>query len=47
MVLLSDPTKARTRLGWEATVSIEEGVDRTARWLETHGHLYNPERYHV
>ena len=47
MVLLSDPTKARTRLGWEATVSIEEGVDRTARWLETHRHLYNPERYHV
>jgi NAD dependent epimerase/dehydratase len=47
MVLLSDPTKARARLGWQATVSIEEGVARTARWLESHGHLYNAERYHV
>lgn len=46
-VLLSDPSKARTRLGWEPSVSIEEGVTRTARWLREHGRLYNAERYHV
>jgi NAD dependent epimerase/dehydratase len=47
MVLLSDPTKARLRLGWEAAVSIEEGVARTARWLEEHAQFYSADRYHV
>ncbi len=47
LVLLSDPSKARTTLGWEAGVSIEEGVARTARWIGDHLLLYNVERYHV
>jgi NAD dependent epimerase/dehydratase len=47
MVLLSDPTKAHTRLGWTPSVTIEEGVMRTAQWLRQHGHLYDAERYHV
>jgi UDP-glucose 4-epimerase len=47
MALLSDPSKARKRLGWEASVSIEDGVARTASWLGEHGHLYSADRYHV
>ncbi|WP_240665956.1 GDP-mannose 4,6-dehydratase [Agromyces sp. LHK192] len=32
-ILLSDPSKARTLLGWEPTVSLEVGIARTADWL--------------
>jgi UDP-glucose 4-epimerase len=46
MVLLSDPSKAKSVLGWEALVPLEEGLRRTAGWLERHLHLYDPERYH-
>jgi len=47
MVLLSDPTKARMRLGWEPSVAIEEGIARTAHWLSEHGHRFSVDRYHV
>jgi NAD dependent epimerase/dehydratase len=47
MVLLADPFKAKQRLGWEATVALEEGLARTARWLEKYIHLYNPNVYNV
>ena len=47
MVLLSDPSKARDRLGWTPSVSVEDGVSRTAKWLSTYGHLYGAEHYHV
>jgi NAD dependent epimerase/dehydratase len=47
MVLLSDPSKARARLGWQPTVTVEDGVARTARWLADHTHLYGAEHYHV
>jgi len=47
MVLLSDPSKARDRLGWTPSVSVEDGVSRTAQWLSTYGHLYGAEHYHV
>lgn len=29
----SDTTKARTRLGWSPTVSLDEGLDRTVGWF--------------
>jgi NAD dependent epimerase/dehydratase len=32
-VLLSDPSKAAQRLGWTPTVSMAEGLRRTAEWL--------------
>ncbi len=35
MRLLSDPSHARDRLGWEPQVSLEEGIRRTADWLAT------------
>jgi UDP-glucose 4-epimerase len=47
LVLLSDPSKARTRLDWTPAVSVEDGVARTASWLRGHAHLYSAERYHV
>jgi UDP-glucose 4-epimerase len=47
MVLLSDPSRAREKLGWSPAVSLEDGLMRTARWIEQHRHLYDPERYHV
>ncbi|MEW6303827.1 MAG: GDP-mannose 4,6-dehydratase [Verrucomicrobiota bacterium] len=31
---LLDSTKARTELGWQAAVSLEEGVDETIAWVE-------------
>ncbi len=47
MVLLSDPAKAKALLGWEAATALEEGLLRTARWIEKNLALYDPERYHV
>jgi UDP-glucose 4-epimerase len=47
MVLLSDPSKAKSLLDWEAVVPLEEGISRTARWLEKRPLRYDPERYHV
>lgn len=47
MVLLSDPSKAKRLLNWKATMSLEDGIARTARWLEKNLHLYNPGLYHV
>ncbi len=47
MVLLSDPAKALDRLGWKPTVSLEDGVLQTARWIEQRAHLYDAERNHV
>jgi NAD dependent epimerase/dehydratase len=32
-VLLSDPSVARERLGWEPTVGLEEGLRETASWI--------------
>ncbi|MEO5966234.1 MAG: SDR family NAD(P)-dependent oxidoreductase [Candidatus Limnocylindrales bacterium] len=35
MVLLSDPTRARQLLGWEARTSLEAGLTATIDWLRT------------
>lgn len=34
-VLLSDPAAARELLGWEPTVSLEDGIIRTAEWMKS------------
>jgi len=47
MALLSDPSKAKALLKWEPKVELEEGLQRTASWLEKHMGLYDPDRYHV
>jgi UDP-glucose 4-epimerase len=35
MVLQSDPSKARRLMGWEAKVTLEEGIERTVAWLRS------------
>jgi nucleoside-diphosphate-sugar epimerase len=47
MVLQSDPARARTRLGWEAKVSLEQGLERTARWIRDNLDRYRPDAYAV
>jgi len=36
MVLQSDPSRATDLLGWQAKVSLDEGLRRTAEWLRAH-----------
>lgn len=47
LVLESDPSLARERLGWTPRVTLEEGVQRTADWLRAHLQHYKPEFLHV
>jgi UDP-glucose 4-epimerase len=47
MVLQADPSKAKTLLGWEAEVPLEEGLRQTADWLMRHRHLYRPGQYQL
>jgi UDP-glucose 4-epimerase len=47
MVLLSDPTRARDLLGWSPSVSLEDGLGRTAKWIEANLELFDPTRFHV
>ncbi len=47
MVLQSDPGLAAKLLGWRATVSLEEGVGRTASWMASHLHQFRPGEYAV
>ena len=35
MVRQPDITKARTVLGWEPVVSLEEGLNKTVEWFRT------------
>ena len=46
-VLLSDASKAKSLLGWEARVSLDEGLMRTAAWMSSSRTGYEPDRYHV
>jgi UDP-glucose 4-epimerase len=45
MVLQSDPAKAKELLGWEAKVSLEAGLARTAEWLKPNLGKYRPGGY--
>lgn len=45
-ILLSDPTNANNRLGWAPTVSLEEGLARTAEWLRPRVDAESAARYH-
>jgi len=45
--LLSSPDRARELLEWESTVSLEEGISRTAGWLRANLSAYRPDALHV
>jgi NAD dependent epimerase/dehydratase len=47
MVLESDPSRARQKLGWVAAVSLEDGLRRTAEWLRPRLGRYKPWFLHV
>jgi UDP-glucose 4-epimerase len=47
MVLESDPSRARQKLGWVAAVSLEDGLRRTAEWLRPRLDRYKPWFLHV
>jgi UDP-glucose 4-epimerase len=40
LILESDPTRARERLGWKPEIVFEEGLHRTAVWLRDHRRFY-------
>jgi UDP-glucose 4-epimerase len=47
MVLQSDPARARQRVGWQATVSLHQGLAETARWIGANLDRYRPDAYAV
>ena len=47
MVLLSDPSKAKKVLGWKHVISLGEGIEATAAWLEKNIGLYKTDIYQI
>jgi UDP-glucose 4-epimerase len=47
LVLESDPSLAASVLGWRPQLSLEEGLERTARWLVAHQAKYRSSFLHV
>jgi UDP-glucose 4-epimerase len=43
LVLQSDPSRARELLGWRPMVTLEEGLERTAAWLQENRSCYRPD----
>ena len=47
LVLQADPSRARELIGWEAKVTLEDGLRRTADWLRQNTHLYTARGYQI
>lgn len=47
LVLESDPSLAEQKLGWRPTVTLEEGLRRTAEWMRRHASQYRVSFLHV
>ncbi len=45
--LLSDNSRARTRLGWIPAVPLRAGLQETIRWITAHLERYHPDQYQV
>ncbi len=45
--LVSDSTKAKSELGWSAGVPLEEGLQKTAEWIQRHLHEFQVGEYSV
>jgi nucleoside-diphosphate-sugar epimerase len=47
-ILLSDPNKALNLLGWSAENSLQDGLKKTIRWMESNIHKLNdPNKYAI
>jgi len=44
-ILLSDPSLAKTLLGWEAQVSLREGLEQVVAWMKDRGDFSNAGQY--
>ncbi len=47
MVLQSDPEKAKKILNWKPKFELEEGIEKTAKWMENKGKKFFKTFYHV
>jgi nucleoside-diphosphate-sugar epimerase len=45
--LVSDPSVAASELGWSAKVPLEEGIRRTAEWIERNASGFRPDVYYT
>jgi dTDP-glucose 4,6-dehydratase len=45
--LIADAERAQRLLGWESTVSLDDGLQRTIAWIKDHMDLYKPDVYNV
>lgn len=45
--LLSDNTLARQRLGWQPSVSLQQGLQSTITWISEHLDLYRSDKYQI
>ncbi|WP_281355182.1 SDR family NAD(P)-dependent oxidoreductase [Phytoactinopolyspora limicola] len=45
-VLLSEPSRAKEQLGWQATRTLADGLHETARWLAPRADVGQAARYH-
>ncbi|MHB8696127.1 MAG: NAD-dependent dehydratase, partial [Solirubrobacteraceae bacterium] len=45
--LVADVTLARDRLGWAPSTSLDEGLSRTAAWIEGALSTFKPSIYNV
>jgi nucleoside-diphosphate-sugar epimerase len=46
-VLQSDPSLARTLLGWESEVELEEGLSLTVDWMRENLASFTPSEYAI
>jgi nucleoside-diphosphate-sugar epimerase len=45
--LLADATRAQDLLGWQAKVSLEDGLQKTIDWIQANMNRYRPGVYTV
>ena len=45
--LIADAEEAHRMLGWESTVSLDEGLQRTIDWISDHMDRYKPDVYNI